>query len=298
MFEAQLSKLVIQAQKNAPQLLFTGDIMTGIASTVAACRATLKVQDVITEAEKSKAHIAEGVRINKESEGAIQYSSQDRNRDTLVLYIQTAVKFGKLYGPAVVLGVASVAMLTKSHRILNERNAGLAAALTATTTAFEEYRRRIVDEYGEEKDRELRHGKVLVEESVIDKNGKDTGRTKQVPKAAGVSMYARLFDRDNNNWTHASPETNLFFLRCQQNWLNDRLQARGHVFLNEVYDSLGMERTPAGAVVGWIRGEGDNEIDFGVWRDSNMEGTYNFMTGLDDSILLDFNVQGTIWDRI
>ena len=298
MFEAQWNQVATWATKNAPQLLFAGGITSGFASTVVACRATLKAGKIIDEAEKHKIEIEHAKQAAKNSEGAVSYTDKDVARDHLVLYIQTVAKFGKLYAPAIVLGGAAVFLLTKSQNIVQQRNAGLAAALTATTTAFNEYRGRVREEYGVEKDLELRHGKVMVEEPIIDKNGKDTGRTKQVAKHSGhPSMYAKCFDETNPNWSRNSPETNAFFLKCAQNWLNDQLQGKGHLFLNEVYDQIGMERTPAGAVVGWIRGEGDDRVDFGMWRDENMDSMYEFMTG-NGGIWLDFNVQGEIYHRL
>jgi hypothetical protein len=86
------------------------------------------------------------------------------------------------------------------------------------------------------------------------------------------------------------------FIRSQQNYANDLLNARGHVFLNEVYDMLGIERTSAGAVVGWVRGNGDNEIDFGVLND--LHSGQRFINGDERSVLLDFNVDGVVYDLI
>jgi hypothetical protein len=75
---------------------------------------------------------------------------------------------------------------------------------------------------------------------------------------------------------------------------NDLLRARGHVFLHEVLDTLGIQRTPESAIVGWIFDSenpdhiGDNFIEFNI-RDYQSEYGY---------ILLDFNVDGTIFDKI
>jgi hypothetical protein len=74
------------------------------------------------------------------------------------------------------------------------------------------------------------------------------------------------------------------------------LKARGHLFLNEVYDSLGMPRSEAGAVVGWIMGAGDDYVNFGVLIDNDMCIVDFFYA--DDEILLDFNVDGVIFDKI
>ena len=90
---------------------------------------------------------------------------------------------------------------------------------------------------------------------------------------------------------------NLFFLKAQQTNANVQLTVRGHVFLNEVYDMLGLPRTAAGAIVGWVRGNGDDVIDFGIWDNNDINS--DFVNGYNRSkILLDFNVDGVIYDII
>lgn len=112
-----------------------------------------------------------------------------------------------------------------------------------------------------------------------------------------VSPYARWFNETCIGWSNSS-ETNLTFLHMQQNYATEKLRARGYLFLNEVYDMLGMPRTKAGQVVGWIFDEknpvGDNFVDFGLYHSHNED----FINGYEKSVLLDFNVDGMILDRI
>lgn len=115
-----------------------------------------------------------------------------------------------------------------------------------------------------------------------------------------VSQYARLFDDSCVGWTK-DPEYNMHFLKCQQNYCNDMLKARGHLFLNEVYDILGIPRTKAGTVVGWVYNEenpiGDNFVDFGIF-DTNDERNSDFINGFKRTAILDFNVDGNILNYI
>lgn len=112
-----------------------------------------------------------------------------------------------------------------------------------------------------------------------------------------VSQYARFFDEGSPAWSKDS-EYNLMFLKQQQQYANDLLKKRGHIFLNEIYDMLGIPRTKAGAVVGWVYDEnnpiGDNYVSFGITDERNA----NFVNGYEKSVLLDFNVDGNIWDKI
>lgn len=125
-------------------------------------------------------------------------------------------------------------------------------------------------------------------------------------ESKSCSQYARFFDETSPYWYKNSglrendgPEMNLFFLRAQQNYANEKLKARGYLFLNEVYEMLGMPKTKAGQIVGWIYKEnntdGDNYVDFGIYR---TEKNAKFVNGYENSILLDFNVDGAIIDKM
>lgn len=270
-------------QKSSPRLLFGAGIVGVVGSTVLACRATLKMDEVLFEAQQN-------IEVAKQLEHP-EYSEADRAKDIRIVKVQTVIKIAKLYGPAVIVGGVSIAALTKSHHILSSRNASLAAAYAALEKGFDEYRARVVAKYGEEADRDLRYG---TREITIEEGGK---KKKVVRVGPGEpSIYARFFDVNSASW-NKEPEYNLIFLKCQQNYVNDLLHARGHVFLNEVYDQLGIPRSKAGAVVGWVLGAGDDFIDFGVFDDKS-DRARDFVNGFEGAILLDFNVDGVIWDRV
>ena len=112
------------------------------------------------------------------------------------------------------------------------------------------------------------------------------------------SDYARFFDAASPCWQN-DPEYNLMFLKAQQQYANDLLRAKGRLFLNDVYDMLGIEKTKAGQVVGWVydreNPNGDNFVDFGIY-DMSKERVRAFVNGYETNILLDFNVDGNIWD--
>ncbi|HEX4502747.1 MAG TPA: DUF6353 family protein, partial [Scandinavium sp.] len=243
-------------EKNSPSLLFGAGIVGVVGSTVLACRATLKMQDVLddtkSDLEKAKNLVHD------------DYSENDRQRDIAIIHVQAGMKIIRLYGPSIVVGGASIAALTRSHNILNERYAAVTAAYAALDKGFKEYRARVVDKYGEDQDREFRHGSREVE--IIDEQGKKQLVTRVGDD--GPSVYARFFDPLSTSWSK-EPEYNLLFLKCQQTYANDLLLARGHVFLNEVYDMIGVPRSKAGSVVGWIITPGnrtDNHIDFGIYN--------------------------------
>lgn len=284
----KIASTSLVAAKNSPRILFGAGIAGFLGTNVLACRATLKLDEVLAETRNDLA-IAKSLDDER-------YSEEDRRRDVTIIHVRSAVEIAKLYAPAVGVGVLSIAALTKSHQILNQRNAGLAAAYTALDRAFKDYRQRVINKHGEEDDRNFRYKTEEVE--VEDTKGKK----KTVTRASGTghSPYARFFDQLCGDW-NPDPEYNLYYLRCQQNYLNDMLRARGHVFLNEVYDRIGVPRSKAGAVVGWVMsddGSTDNYIDFGIFNDTQNWMVRDFVNGREGSILLDFNVDGVIYDLI
>jgi hypothetical protein len=275
-------------QKSSPGLLLGVGVVGMVGSTVLACRATLKMYDVLEEQNKQ-------LNTARELEH-VDYSEKDRARDITLIQFQSGVKIAKLYLPAIIVGGLSIYALMSSHNILTKRNVALTAAYSALEKGFNEYRGRVVEKYGEDEDRNLRYGSEEVE--ILDP---ETNKKKKVTRVGPgePSIYARFFDSTSASWEKI-PEYNLFFLQCQQSYANDLLTARGHVFLNEVYDMLGLDRSEAGAVVGWLRspnGDTDNFINFGVF-DGRTEQARDFVNGREGAILLDFNVDGIIYDRI
>jgi hypothetical protein len=290
-------RTLLQTQKASPTLLFAGGVVGIVASTVMACRATLKFEDVLRDHEKDLVDAESLVGITTTKHG--EYTEEDLQKDKAYVFIRTAVRVGKLYAPSIALGALSIAALTGSHKMLNNRLAGVTAAYAAIEKGFAQYRERVVSEYGADKDRELRYGSEVREIVTETKNGPKVSAITTVNKKTGASIYAKFFDEYNKNWK-TDPEYNKIFLHGQQAYANDLLHARGHVFLNDVYDELGIDRTSAGAVVGWVVNKddgGDNFIDFGLFDGENM-ATRQFVNGREGAILLDFNVDGVIYDKI
>lgn len=273
-------------RSKSPTLFFIGGVVGMVGTTVLACRATLKLEETLDTNNKLREKVQE---FQDE-----KYSEHDRKQDIAIVYVRSAVSVARLYAPAILLGSASIAMLTQSHNILVKRNAALTAAYTALDRGFRSYRARVVDKYGEDVDREMRYGSETVTEK-----GED-GKPRKITRVGkdGGSIYAKFFDQLNPNWSKDA-ELNKLFLRTQQNYLNDLLHARGHVFLNEVYDQLGFDHTQAGSVVGWrISEDGDNFIDFGVFHSDADYNIRDFVNGHEASVLLDFNVDGVIYNKI
>jgi len=284
-----VARNALLAQRSSPGVLLGVGIVGMVGTTILACRATLKMEEVLDEA-KEKLDMARTLE-------HVEYSEKDRKRDVSLIYFQSGVKIAKLYSPAIIVGVCSIAALTKSHQILTTRNTAIMAAYTALDRGFTEYRARVVNKYGADQDRDFRYGTEQVE--IVDPKTEKKKIVKRVDTSQEPSIYAKFFDRFSANWSK-EPEYNLLFLKAQQNYANDILHARGHVLLNDVYDMLGIPRTKAGAIVGWVLsrdGTTDDFVSFGVFE-GKTDKVRDFVNGREGEILLDFNVDGVIWDKI
>ena len=289
----RMGRSLLVIQKHTPTILTATGIVGVVATTILASKATLKLEPIIDEMDEAVS-VAKNVRV----EAPEKYSERDYTKDLTRAYTTAVVKVGKLYAPAISLGVLSISCLISSHGIMQKRNVALAAAYKTVEEGFSAYRQRVIEEFGEEKDQEIRieSMKTLKVEEKDPKTGKTT--TSNVFDPNRVSDYARFFDESNPNWRRADDQLNFFFVKQAQTYMNNLLQARGHVFLNEAYDALGIPRSQAGAVVGWvISKDGDNFVDFGIY-DSASEKARQFVNGQERSLLLDFNVDGVIYDKI
>ena len=291
-------------KQRSPELLLTAGIVGVIGSTVMACKATTKIDTVLDETKQKVDIIHESVAyghvVGRED---VEYTEEDSKKDLTIVYTQTGVKLFKLYAPAIALGTLSIGCIVAGHNILKKRNLALAAAYAVVDKGFKQYRKNVVDRFGEDLDKELRYNIKAneVEKITKDKKGKETVEKEteyDINKSIleQYSPYARFFDASSTCFEKDSG-LNLMFLRRQQDFANEKLKRNGHLFLNEVYDLLGIPRSIPGQQVGWVYNSkdplADNNVDFGIY-DITKEGSRRFVNGLEYNILLDFNVDGPI----
>ena len=289
---AGTGRAVLVLGKHSPAILMGTGVVGVVGTVVLACRATLKVDEVLDEAAEKIEKIERGHNtLSKE-----KYTDADYKKDLLIVKVQTGIEFIKLYGPSVILGVVSIGLILKSHNILSKRNVALMAAYKAVQKSFSDYRNRVIEEFGVDKDRCLKNGLVRKTLEVTNEDGTVSEKTTETLDPNDISQYARFFDEASTQWSKTA-EYNMTFVKVQQSYANDLLKSRGHVFLNEVYDMLGLLRSQAGAVVGWVRGQGDDFVDFGLFNAESV-AIRDFVNGYERSILLDFNVSGVIYDMI
>jgi hypothetical protein len=296
---SKIARQTLITRKYSPQVLFVAGTVGVIGATVLACRATLKVPFVLDDHDKNMADIGEAALAVDSLE------SDETKREVIKLKLRTALEVTKLYLPAVGLGAVSIAALTGSHVVLTKRNGAAMAAYAGIDRAYREYRKRVTDAYGEDVDRKFSGGAEDI--SIEEKTAEGRTKTKNVLGVKkdgkfGGSPYAVVFD-EQSRFFSKEPGMNAQIIAMKQNWANDKLRANGHLFLNEVYDMLGLPRTKEGTIVGWVydpRNEahaGDNYVTFNIFE-GEPELVEGFLDGAYRYVVIDPNVDGMIWDKI
>ena len=296
------NQMMFQLKKHSPEILVVAGVIGTVTSAVMACKATTKVSIILEETKESVEQIHT---VAEDETKADVYSAEDAKKDLAIVYVQTGLKFAKLYAPSVILGALSIMGILTSNNILRKRNLALATAYATVDKGFKEYRSKVVERYGNQVDKELRYGVKAkeIEKTVEDENGKKKTikETINVTDGSLPNEYARYFEQytkddsgnivRNPNWEENS-DYNLLFLSGVQNYANDKLTINKILFLNEVYEMLGLPKTKAGQMVGWIydptKPETDSYVEFGIDED-------NIMYNEKGDILLDFNPDGNIW---
>lgn len=292
-------KLGFAFKKHSPEILVVAGVVGTVASAVMACKATTKLDEVLEE-HKHKIDTLHEAMEDPENLPA-EVTVQDCKKDLTIHYAHAVVDVAKLYAPAVGVGVLSIGAILSGHNVLRKRNMALAAAYATVDKSFKEYRGRVIERFGKELDKELKYNikKEEIEETIVNEDGSESKIKKTVDvfdELAGYSMYCKYFDQSCKGW-EKNAELNMTFLRQVQSWANDKLRRQGYLFLNDVYEALGIDKTQAGCVVGWIYDEkvpnGDNFIDFGIYN-GHRSANRAFVNGHEPVILLDFNVDGRI----
>lgn len=297
-------KAELMMKKKSPEILLGIGIIGFVGTVVTACKATLRADEVLEYHQKKMQDTREAKKIaDQNPEEELEYDEHLYRQDVGLQYLKTVGRMAKLYAPSIALGTLSLACILASRNIMQKRYLGAVAAFNSVSATFDQYRKRVRDEYGESLDKHFRYGTTYdsITENSVDENGKKTKEKIDIENTDSSMIVpdddtCRFFDSSNDNWD-PNPSFSMMWLRGQQNVLNDLLHTRGHVFLNEVYDALGFDHTPQGAVLGWIDGDGDDCIDFGLY-DPKKDNVRRFVNGLDNVILLEFNHCGVIFDKI
>lgn len=289
-------------KQHAPEIMIGASILTGAAALYFVARGTFKLEEILDDHNERVDDV-------KDQFGDVESSEHPEEiaefkKELAKEYVKTGGKIALAYAPAAGLAGASVVLSISAHGIMKKRLATSLAALESVTAAFEAYRQRVKDRYGEDVERDILTGRHV--ETVAVETTDKKGNVKMVDKKMTLvdpslpSEYARYYSASTcdifyitNTNDGCGRVYNEEFLKTQEQVANLKLRSQGFLFLNDVYDMLGYDRTDYGQLVGWLdNGDGDGYVDF---RIALVEEGINEN---DDKWLLDFNVDGVIVDKI
>lgn len=224
-------------------------------------------------------------------------------RKNRILFILDTVR---TVAPAAIVGAATITMIYFSNSISKKRLAAMGAAYATLQTAFDGYKRTMVEALGKESVEKILKPNLpnvgkSAEEILSSDNKSDAANVSDavVNSLKALSLYARIIAEESSTCWDPNEDYTSQNIAAVQLWANRRLERKGHLFLNEVFDQLGLSRTREGAVVGWLKnGEGDGYVSFGDFDASVYRVPSDNYTRVDSNFIVDFNVDGVIWDRI
>lgn len=273
-------------QRHGPTIMTVAGICSVVGGGVLACKATLKVEKIM-----------EDTRYNSEIVKETGYTDKKEYDKALTkVYIGCGKELVKAYGPSILLGVFGIGSILYGHKVICTRNLMLTGAYKALTMDFDEYRRRVSEEFGYDNELCIRHDMAIEK-----KKNKETGEEEEwmyimSDDPAAWNARSKFFCESSIYWSE-DPEENRDFLLKVEEEMQKKFDKKGYLFLNTVYKALDIPETYAGSVCGWVKGLGDNRIDFGLF-DMNKEGIRRFVNGYEAVVLLDFNDDGYIADKI
>ena len=304
------AKVAFKLKKAAPTIaVVSGTIGTVGAGVWAVKKTATDAPDVLDEIKEDISNVKE----------------KELGTGALVgAYAKGGLKIIKLYSGPIILEVGSVCAILYGYNIVNGRLVAMGATAAAleelnarTNATVQNYRRALAERYGADFDKDIAFSEsdlianfgnpeeAIPVEKKVDEDGNEHEEeghwelSRDVKNPCDViSPYAVIFDETSTEWS-TDPEYNKMTLRRIQQICNDLLHSRGHLFLNDVYHELGLPDTRIGQMVGWIDGgDGDNYVDFGIYDIQAVNNRREFINGYEPSIILDFNVDGVIWDKI
>jgi gp069 len=241
-----------------------------------------------------EASVKEFVNSFCDENGVVQCSKSDSILFNIRSYAFYAQAFLKNYGAALTVGSLSVASIIWGHSVIVKRLQQTTAAYNTVKRVYDSYRDEVKEQLGEENESEI-HQKAVVRAATVDvlEESKDDAVIAVNLKSIGA-VAIDVDGPDFNGDDHAARK----FILTVQNTANDLLQARGHLFLNELYDLLGEKRIPQGNILGWVRKTRSGEpgvVDLRVFTIESPDGNVETRQGF---LWVRPEVQGIIVDLI
>lgn len=248
--------VIFFGKAHVPELLIGGGLLGFGATVYGACRATNTAHDILEQKEEQLARNEEQFHEGHKSQDGYERGIRIINRETKVGLI-------KAYTPVATMGIASVILILGGYRVINGRFVAAAAAYKTLESGFERYRGNVISEFGKEVDWRMMHGmteeeaeqrkRIIEDQEKLPEGKKPTAKETALALKRRNEGYNRIFDQYSDKWKrYWTPEQFLDFVRFKVNQLQDKLVLQGYLFLNDLYEAYGLEKTSEGQLVGWL----------------------------------------------
>jgi len=242
--KAIINSFGLKCKKHSPEILMGVGIVGMITGTVVAVKKTRRH----LENQVIRDRAIEAVQEDSEKGLITEEEAKEVVKKEVSKYVIEEVK---VWAAPVLIEAGSIACIMASNYIMRKRIAGITAAFATVSTAYDTYRERVRERYGEEVDKSILLGEKQVTIEKPDENGKIKKETVTVSDP-DVSSIGRYFTKSNSNWSDSESFLNNFF-SMQMSYATDLLRAKGFVILNDLYKLLGFEMdTEEGIVVGKV----------------------------------------------
>lgn len=288
---------VARISKHAPTILSVGASIGVVATSALAWRAGRTFEDVEYRNHKRVKDCQ-----NRADEIPDEEVPSIERKNRLAFALDAA----RHIAPTVIIGGTTIALIYFSNNISRKRMTALSAAYFAVQNAFDNYKAKMVDTLGKETVDKIvqpklpNYGKTAEEILENDDRNDAADVTDAVlSMVRECSPYARIISETSSTAWDPNEDYTVMNLTEIQAWANRRLQKKGHLFLNEVFDQLGLSRMKEGALVGWLKnGDGDGYISFGDFESAIYRVPDYERKSIHSNVVVDFNVDGVIWDKI
>lgn len=237
-----MNKLVRHAkvflERNASTILTTIGGVGVVTTSVLAVKATPKAMRLVEKAEEVK-----GEKLTK---------------------IETIKVAGPSYIPAVVTGAATIACIFGANALNKRQQAALMSAYALVDSSYKEYKRKIIDMYGQE-----------AADAVQAEIASDKYEEIDISVDENKELF---FDAYSGRYFESTMEA----VRKAECDLNRELTVGGYACINELYDMLGMPHIEGGTAIGWAS-----------FVDYEMLG-YSWVDFLLNKTLIDDDIECTI----
>jgi hypothetical protein len=204
---------------NSPAILTAVGVSGVISTAYLTGRATFKAAYII-----------------RDYEGKFSMAANPRER-----FKERAKLVWKLYIPPAISGVSTILSIVSATRISSRKAAVITTAYSLSERAFSEYRDKVIEKFGEGKERALRDD--IAQDRVNNNPPKELIVAGSGTVLCHEALTGRFFMSDHET------------LRQAQNTLNAKILAHNYAYLDDFYDLIGLPYTSVSNSLGWEVGK-------------------------------------------